>query len=73
MSVYRYIHIYLAVYGPEIIGSFDLKEKSKKKNNKRGLQYRKNKLWQFADVRPPIIDPLYPAGAGKSRLPLEMS
>ena len=30
MSVGGYIHIYLAVYGPEIIGGFGLEEKSQK-------------------------------------------
>ena len=53
LSVCRYIHIYLAVYGPEIIGGFHgLEEKSKK--NESGLWYRKNKLWWFVECATPL-------------------
>ena len=56
MSVCGYIHIYLAVYGPEIIGGFSLEEKGQKtkvvcslgRTNYGGLQ----------NVQTPIIDPL---------------
>ena len=60
MSVGGYIRIYLAVYGPEIIGGFGFEEKSKKKKkNESGLRSRKNKLWRFAEcATPPITHPL---------------
>ena len=45
MSVCGYIRIYLAVYGPEIIGVSVLRKKKSK--NERGLRSRKNKLWRF--------------------------
>ena len=52
----RYIHIYLAVYSPEIIGGFGFEEKSQKMKAVCSLG-RKNYggLW---NVQPPIIDPL---------------
>ena len=46
MSVCEYFRIYLAVYGPEIIGVFGLEEKSV-------LRSRKNKLWPFAECATP--------------------
>ena len=54
MSVCGYIHIYLAVYDPEIIGGFGLEGKPKAvcglgRTNYGGLR----------NVRPPIIDPLH--------------
>ena len=59
MSVGGYSHycIYLEVYGPEIIDSFGLEEKSQKR--KQVCLSRKNKLnGGFQNVRPPIIDPV---------------
>ena len=54
MSVCGYIRIYLAVYGQEIIGGFDLEEKAK---NEGGVRSRKNKLWLFAECATPCNRP----------------
>ena len=51
MLVCGYIGIYLAVYGPEIIGGFGHEEKSQK--NESVLWSRKNKLWRFAECATP--------------------
>ena len=51
-----YIRIYLAVYGPEIIGGFVLDEKSQKANAVIGLG--RTNYGGLRNVRPPIIDPL---------------
>ena len=56
MSVGRYIRIYLAVYGPEIIGGFGLEEKSQKTKAVCGLG--RTNYGGLRNVRPPIIDPL---------------
>ena len=68
MSVGGYIHInmYLAVYGPEIIGSFGLEEKGKNikktKQNKSCLWSRKNKLWWFEECATRSNRPLFKRG-----------
>ena len=54
MSVGGYIGIYLAVYGPEMIGGFGLEEKRQKTKAVCG----KDKLWRFAECAIPILDPL---------------
>ena len=54
MSFGAYIRIYLAVYGPEIIGDFGLEENSQKTKALCGLgRINYGGLW---NVRPPIID-----------------
>ena len=54
-----YIHIYLVVYGPEIIGSLGLEEKSQNIKNKTkavcGLG--RTNYGGLRNVRPPVIDP----------------
>ena len=56
MSVCGYIRIYLAVYGPGIIGGFSLEEKSQITKEVCGLG--KTNYGGLRNVRPPIIDPL---------------
>ena len=51
MSVCGYIRIYLAVYGPEIIGGFG-------QNKKAVCGLRKRNYGGLRNMRPPIIDPL---------------
>ena len=55
MGVCGYIRIYLAVYGPEIIGSFGLEGKSQKTKAVCGLG--RINYGGLRNVRPPIIDP----------------
>ena len=57
MSICGYIRIYLAVYGPEIIGGFGFEEKSNKTKAVCGL--RRTNYGSLRNVRPPIIDPLF--------------
>ena len=55
VSICGYIHIYLAVHSPEIIGGFNLEGKSPKLKAVCGLTYSTNygSLW---NVRPSILD-----------------
>ena len=55
MSVGGYIRIYLAVYGPEIIGCFSLEEKSQKIKVVCGLG--RTYYGGLRNVQPHIIDP----------------
>ena len=56
MSVCGYIRIYLAVYGPEIIGGFGLEENSQKAKAVGGLG--RTNYGGLRNLRPPVIDPL---------------
>ena len=56
MSVCWYIRIYLAVYGPEIIGGFGLEEKSQKA--KTVCDLGRTNYGGLRNVRPPLIDAL---------------
>ena len=58
VSVCGYIHIFLVVYDPEIIGGFILEEKSKKKKTKAVCSLERTNYGSFQNVQPPIIDPL---------------
>ena len=56
MTVCGYIRIYLAVYGPEIIGGYGLDEKK----NESSLMSRNTGRTNYnslRNVRPPTIDP----------------
>ena len=57
MLVGGYIRIYLAVYGPEIIGGFGLEEKSREKT-KAIYSLGRTDYGGLLNVRPAIIDPL---------------
>ena len=56
MLVCGYIRIYLAVYGPEIIGGFSLEENSQKTKAVGGLG--RTNYGGLRNLRTPMIDPL---------------
>ena len=65
MSVGRYIRIYLAVDGPEIISGYGLEEKSQKR--KAFCFLGRTNYGGLRNVRLPVLDP--PLGSEKITVP----